>query len=270
GIWLGIEYIKLAGRFEAAGTEVKGASSSRTATLFKVLAALAFCSAAMYVLNMAVFSPMTMGPLMEIADDPSDPASLAGLFSILNAMIVLVVVSMGITMAAARVARAAWEGVLANLAGEPAPTTPSSGSYQVARVVKGANQAFQAGIMLAIAMALFGVMISMMFYMFSGGPTSPVLLIVLALPAAFLGIAGLVSSLAGMVNQAVGLFDLGKNMGLDPLIGGMMLATGAPGGGVDGGGGGGTSRAGRLCLKCLQRLPDDPNVKFCPMCGAPI
>ncbi len=262
-VWLGIEYIKLAGRFEAAGTKNESPSLSSTAKLFKILAIFCFCNVAVYIINLAVLSPQLSASMMDISAHPSDPALFTKLTSLLSMVITIVIISMSVTIASSRIARAAWERILANLAGEPSPTTSTSGSFQVSRVIKGATQAFQAGIMIAIVMALLGVLFSLLA---SGLPAiPPVVMVILAIPAIILGIAGLISSLAGMVNQAVGLFDLGRNMGLDGSIEHrILLSDGAVRGASI------PSIRRNVCPQCKEPCPDDPGVKFCPSCGNPL
>nr|MDO8085179.1 hypothetical protein [Candidatus Sigynarchaeum springense] len=53
-VWLGVEYLKLAGRLGVAGIQQQDQNLSRSGKLFKALVVLCFCSAAMYIINMVV------------------------------------------------------------------------------------------------------------------------------------------------------------------------------------------------------------------------
>ena len=276
-VWLGVEYLKLAGRLGVAGIQQQDQNLSRSGKLFKALVVLCFCSAAMYIINMVVVYAWLYPPLMALVDNPSDPGLPAKFFSLFGGLLGLVIGSIAITIVESRIAMAAWQGILSNLAGEPSPAARESGSFQVARVIKGAKNSFLGGVLVVITVTLFIVMFGVMMPgMLTWTPSTAmammVILIILLIAALILSIAGLVLSISGTINQAIGLFDLGKRMELDPSIEGMILGSdGSDDGSDDGSGdGGGKSRQGGLCLKCLHRLPDDPSVKFCPICGNPI
>lgn len=138
GIWLGIEYIKLAGRFGAIGLEKNNAPLTRAAKYFKALVVFCFASAAMYVVNMAVVYPVLYGPLMYFAEHHS-PALLGTVVAALGLVFTLVIVSMVITAVISRLARLAWENIFENFKGEPDSMERTSGSFQIARIIKGAT-----------------------------------------------------------------------------------------------------------------------------------
>ncbi len=201
---------------------------SKAGKAFKALAIVCFCSLFLFVLSLIVVNVFVLDPIRDFAEHPDNPVFIIALVSSINVIYPVLFLQAGIGIAISSITHAAWEQLDATLAGEPASNTKESGSFQIARVIKGSKLSLAGNILL---IPFIGSVAYLLFSLYQqirwGGTPIPGIIEFFVIALIVSALLSIISGLAGMINQAVGLFNFGKNIGANPSIAKRLLSDGA-------------------------------------------
>ena len=291
-VWLGMEYNNLAKEFDAMSAQDSTHSSNlaRASLLFKKAARLTFTLFGLGIATAVISYSMDSNLMMSMIrttyiSSSYFPSMITTIFlPILIMLIIILITNSGINLANNSTLNKAWNLVLSHFTENCASMAWMPGaSKQVERILKGLNKSKISYWLLIITSILLTAFFAILFrFMMNVVPISVYSLRAYLYAMLAVGIVlivffaiGTVFSMLGMINQAVGLFDLGK-----ALQGNFAPSSTKPAPGDNRANqqpaSRGTTPQGRevpmamerrFCPICGAQLEPDWNAKFCPKCG---
>ena len=262
-IWLGIEYSKLASSLEEIGYSKNANSLKRAAKLFSIVSVFVFISFGVRVLIFIIDTILPGAPV-----NPSDP--LGSLQSMLPGLALSLIPSIIFGFINSIILLKTWKR-FSQVFSRFSPKNKPEAQRSHMRLEKGLKMTIASSFLLIPFVAsLIAFALLPLTFILTG----------IVMVFLFIGLIGVILQLIGAINQGIGIFDISKVMLEEFQTGGQI---GRPVEEKQSNGVEGEVMADEegefarvipkrkeFCLECGSKLPDDPDLKYCPSCGSVI